>query len=156
MYFFSYFLNHFLGGTEAAFQFWLQLHSKKRPGTDSAPKHWVMLLWLWISNGAHIVVYLLIFGNVCVCVLSDCVLCVAVVVKHGPPWRGSPAPPPPALSYARVPGEEKVAYTHTRRIKTAEKVKVVAAVWGAEFIQSLAALAVLHRSIWIMGWIAPS
>ena len=31
-----------------------------------------------------------------------------------------------------------------RRIKTEEKAKVVAAVWGAKFIRFLAALAVLH------------
>ena len=36
---------------------------------------------------------------------------------------------------------------HRRRIKTEEKVKVVAYVWGAEFIQFLAALAVLHWPI---------
>ena len=34
---------------------------------------------------------------------------------------------------------------HRRRIKTEEKVKDVAAVWGAEFIQYLAALAILHK-----------
>ena len=31
-----------------------------------------------------------------------------------------------------------------RRIKTEEKVKVVASVWGKEFIQFLAALAIVH------------
>ena len=31
---------------------------------------------------------------------------------------------------------------HRRRIKTEEKAKIVAAVWGAEFIQFLAALAI--------------
>ena len=35
-------------------------------------------------------------------------------------------------------------FTHTRRINTEEKAKVVAAVWGEEFIQFLAALNVLH------------
>ena len=35
-------------------------------------------------------------------------------------------------------------YNHRRRIKTEEKAKVVAAVWGTEFIQFLAALAILH------------
>ena len=34
---------------------------------------------------------------------------------------------------------------HRRRIKTEEKVKDVAAVWGAEFIQFLAALAIFHK-----------
>ena len=33
---------------------------------------------------------------------------------------------------------------HRRRIKTEEKAKVVISVWGAKFIQFLAALAVLH------------
>ena len=33
---------------------------------------------------------------------------------------------------------------HRRRIKAEEKAKVVAAVWGAEFIQFLAALAILN------------
>ena len=32
-----------------------------------------------------------------------------------------------------------------RRIKTEEKAKIVAAVWGTEFIQFLAAKAVLHQ-----------
>ena len=35
-------------------------------------------------------------------------------------------------------------YGHTRRINIEEKSKVVAAVWGTEFIQFLAALAVFH------------
>ena len=42
-----------------------------------------------------------------------------------------------------------------RRIKTEEKAKVVAAVWGEEFIQLLAALAILPRTIWRTGWIHP-
>ena len=33
---------------------------------------------------------------------------------------------------------------HRRRIKTEEKAKVVAAVWGTGFIQFLAALAIMH------------
>ena len=36
---------------------------------------------------------------------------------------------------------------HRRRIKTEEKAKVVASVWGQEFIKFLAALAVLPRTI---------
>ena len=36
---------------------------------------------------------------------------------------------------------------HRIRIKTEEKAKVVASVWGEEFIQFLAALAVLPRTI---------
>ena len=36
---------------------------------------------------------------------------------------------------------------HIRRIKTEEKAKVVVSVWGTEFIQLLAALAVLPRTI---------
>ena len=36
---------------------------------------------------------------------------------------------------------------HRRRIKTGEKAKVVATVWGEEFIKFLAALAVLHWTI---------
>ena len=38
-----------------------------------------------------------------------------------------------------------VADGHRRRINTQEKANVVAAVWGTEFIQFLAALAVLHQ-----------
>ena len=34
---------------------------------------------------------------------------------------------------------------HRRRINTEEKTTVVAAVWGKEFIQFLAALAILHQ-----------
>ena len=37
---------------------------------------------------------------------------------------------------------------HRRRIGLEDKVKVVASVWGAKFVQFLAALAVLPRSIW--------
>ena len=37
--------------------------------------------------------------------------------------------------------------SHRRRMETEEKAKVVNAVWGADFIQFLAALAVLPRSI---------
>ena len=37
---------------------------------------------------------------------------------------------------------------HRRRIDTEGKAKVVAPVWGAEFVQFLAALAVLSWSIW--------
>ena len=40
-----------------------------------------------------------------------------------------------------------VKLTHRRKIKTEEKVKVVASVWGEEFINFLAALAVLPRTI---------
>ena len=32
-----------------------------------------------------------------------------------------------------------------RRVKTEEKAKIVAAIWGTEFIQFLAAVAVLHQ-----------
>ena len=42
---------------------------------------------------------------------------------------------------------------HRRRIKTEEKTKVVASVWGEEFIQFLAVLAV--GRFLIIGWIAP-
>ena len=34
--------------------------------------------------------------------------------------------------------------THRRRIKTEAKAKVVASVWGAEFIQFVAALGILY------------
>ena len=40
---------------------------------------------------------------------------------------------------------------HRRRIKTEAKAKVVASVWGAEFIQFLAAPAVFPRTILIMN-----
>ena len=40
-----------------------------------------------------------------------------------------------------------VSLGHRRRIKTAEKAKVVASVRGEEFIQYLTALAVLHKTI---------
>ena len=36
-------------------------------------------------------------------------------------------------------------YTHRSRINTEDKAKVVAAVWGTELIQFLAALTVLHQ-----------
>ena len=37
---------------------------------------------------------------------------------------------------------------HRRRIETEGKAKVVTSVWGAQFVQFLAALAVLPQSIW--------
>ena len=36
---------------------------------------------------------------------------------------------------------------HRRRIKTEEKAKIVASVWGEDFIKFLAALAVLPKTI---------
>ena len=41
--------------------------------------------------------------------------------------------------------------SHRRRIKSEEKAKVVRSVWGTEFIQFLAALAVLPRNIFTIG-----
>ena len=41
-------------------------------------------------------------------------------------------------------------FEHRIRIKTEEKAKVVASVWGEEFIQILAALAILYWTIWII------
>ena len=37
---------------------------------------------------------------------------------------------------------------HRRRIELEDKAKVVVSVWGTEFVQFLAALAVLPRSTW--------
>ena len=59
----------------------------------------------------------------------------------------------------------KVSIDHRRRIYTEEKAKVVAADWGTELRQFLAALAILHqddlkntiictRAIWRLGWFA--
>ena len=42
----------------------------------------------------------------------------------------------------------KILCSHRRRIETEGKAKVVTSVWGAEFVQFLAAQAVLHWSIW--------
>ena len=44
-----------------------------------------------------------------------------------------------------------VGVGHKRRIKTEEKTKVEAFVWGKEFIKFFAALAVLHWTIIIYG-----
>ena len=38
-----------------------------------------------------------------------------------------------------------MSWRHRRRIKTEEKTKVVAAVWGAELIQFLATLDIFHH-----------
>ena len=57
-----------------------------------------------------------------------------------------------------VPSEEivlSVSVSHRRWIKTEEKAKVVGAAGEEEFIQFLAALAVLPWTIWFKGWIAP-
>ena len=47
-------------------------------------------------------------------------------------------------------GQEKhpVHLTHRRRMEREAKAKVFASVWGADFVQFSAALAVLPRSIW--------
>ena len=61
------------------------------------------------------------------------------------------------------PGPSDLRSSHSypkqyiRRIKTEDKAKVVASVWGEEFVQCLAALAVLDWSLWSVwrtGWIA--
>ena len=43
--------------------------------------------------------------------------------------------------------ENRHTVQHRRRIKTEEKAKIIAAVWGTEWIQFLAALAILHYTI---------
>ena len=48
-----------------------------------------------------------------------------------------------------------LGYTHRRRINTEEKTKVVAAVWGTEFVQSLSTLIFCTKTIWRIGWIRP-
>ena len=40
-------------------------------------------------------------------------------------------------------------FNHRRRIEFEDKAMVVASVWGTEFVQFFAALAVLPQSIWI-------
>ena len=57
----------------------------------------------------------------------------------------SPLPPPPRAEegYTRV--TSVIQCKHRRRIKTEEKVKVVAAVWGTELIKFLAVLTILHQ-----------
>ena len=48
----------------------------------------------------------------------------------------------------------KYGLNHRRRIKTEEKAKVAAVVWGTELIQYLAALDIFHyRMIWRKEWI---
>ena len=49
-----------------------------------------------------------------------------------------------------VAQKKNVLYTshHRRRMEREAKAKVVASVWGADFVQFLAALAILPRSIW--------
>ena len=43
-------------------------------------------------------------------------------------------------------GLNSLHFPHRRRINTEEKAKVVAAVWGTEFIKFLAALAIFHQT----------
>ena len=50
-----------------------------------------------------------------------------------------------AASHCGLTLSGRSAQLHRRRIYTEEKAKVVGAVWGTEFIQSLAALAILHQ-----------
>ena len=52
-------------------------------------------------------------------------------------------------------GQAVVCLSRGRRIKTEEKEKVVASVWGEELIKFLAALAFCTRKIWRIGWIHP-
>ena len=57
-------------------------------------------------------------------------------------WNGSTTLHP-SLNYTHTLGS-----SHSRRMEREVKAKVVAYLWGAEFVQFLAALAVLPRSIW--------
>ena len=51
---------------------------------------------------------------------------------------------PPVTSYNNFSAQIE-ATDHRRRIYTEEKAKVDASVWGAELMQFLAALAILHQ-----------
>ena len=48
----------------------------------------------------------------------------------------------------RVSSKYAECYPHRGRIELEDKAKVVASVWGTDFVQFLVALAVLPRSIW--------
>ena len=52
-----------------------------------------------------------------------------------------------STGWPKSSGKKMISFYHRRRIKTEEKVKVVASVWGEECIQFLAALAILPRTI---------
>ena len=52
------------------------------------------------------------------------------------------------LNELKSSGNARVPLTHRRRMKLEDQAKVVASVWGAEFVKFLAALAVLPWSIW--------
>ena len=57
--------------------------------------------------------------------------------------KGQPTCPGGSLKTVEFSSNKFELPTHRKRIKTEEKAKVVASVWGEEFIQFLAALAVL-------------
>ena len=69
--------------------------------------------------------------------------CLSCPASPSSSRRGSTASSATSHS-ASLPGTLSTA-THRRKIKTEEKAKVVAAVWGKEMIQFLAALAILHQ-----------
>ena len=53
-----------------------------------------------------------------------------------------------AICRGHVVTSAQLRTQHRRRMGTEEKAKVVASVWGTEFVQFLATLAVLPRSMW--------
>ena len=55
-------------------------------------------------------------------------------------------PIPIVADFLLLKGNAKISYSHRRRMEREAKAKVVASVWGADFVQFLAALAVLPRS----------
>ena len=69
--------------------------------------------------------------------------CLSCPASPSSSRRGSTASSATSHS-ASLPGTLSTA-THRRKIKTEEKAKVIAAVWGKEMIQFLAALAILHQ-----------
>ena len=68
---------------------------------------------------------------------QDSINFLAGHLEHFPNFLHPPSPPPFNHYIENV--------IHKRRIKTEEKAKVVAVVWGTELIQFLVELDILHR-----------
>ena len=111
---------------------------------------------MWPSEAANCPVNITYITVQC----TDC-KCTLYLVRAGPSLCGVPWPRP-CRRPASWPGTRPPPQTrgpviifnispqNRKRINTEVKAKVVAAVWGLEFIQFL----VHYRMIWIIGWIA--
>ena len=119
---------------------WQSLGNLPNPGRYNANRNVIFLtVWRWGGRGRSIRVYIYRGRRVSQTqLLSLSTEYVADPPPPHPPWQVLLCVCICFCSAVDVKG------AHRRRIKTEEKTKVVAAVWGSEYFQFLAALAFLH------------